>query len=470
MEILLIDDDPDVRSTLVSALATAGHELSVAADGNEGMRKLRAAAYDLVIADVHHPGPDGFTILQYVRSTAHQTDVVLMTCHGAVADAVAAMKQRATDYLVKPVTPDELVCRTNQIAERRAINARERAPAQQDTPIATSLIGASAEMSHVRSQIRAMGPSEASVLVTGESGTGKELVARALHDTSPRNAGPFVAINCAAFPEALLEAELFGHERGAFTGADHKREGRLRAAQKGTLFLDEIGEMNPRCQVKLLRVLQEREFSPLGTNAVFPLDVRIVSATNRPLKQLIEQGRFRGDLLYRIKVLSIALPPLRQREGDLALLTAHFLGKFASACVDLRLASDTWALLRQYPFPGNVRELEHAVEHAVVMARAERADEIRPAHLPSDITEATRRRFARGTDQFRKLPDAVHDFERRYLLEALSHCQGNRTRAAMLLGISRKNLWEKMRARGITDSDIDGNQSRPPKTGRTDPR
>lgn len=456
MRILLIDDDPTFRSTLSTALREHGHKLVVAADGNEGMRQLRAAAFELVIADVHHPGPDGFTILQYARKTSPQSDIVLMTRRAAVADAVAAIKQRAADYLVKPLAIEDMVARVARIADRRLLNSALRAPDPECAPVASRLVGASASMAHVRTQIRAMGNSTASVLITGESGTGKELVARALHENSPARNGPFVAINCAAFPETLLEAELFGYARGAFTGADRKREGRFSAAKGGTVFLDEVSEMQPACQAKLLRVLQEREFSPLGTNSIVALDVRVLSATNRSLKQLTCDRRFRSDLLYRIKVLDIKLPPLRERHGDLALLVAHFLRKFVGDGEALALASETWALLSEYSFPGNVRELEHALEHAVVLGRASGYFEIRPEHLPTEIPEATRATtLAEGTAPFCRLPDAMHAFERTYLLRALSRCAGNKTHAARLLGISRKNLWEKMRSRGISDADIE---------------
>jgi len=301
VDVLLIDDDPAIRLSLAAGLRKVGHAVTVASDGHEGMRKLRAGHFDAVVCDIRLPGPDGFTLLKYAREIDRHVEVVLMTGHGAVADAVAAIKQSASDYLEKPFAVDELATSLDMIAGRRELEQELRRRA--DEPGPHRLLGSSAVMAHVRAQIEAAAPSGAPVLLTGESGTGKELAARSLHERSPRADASFVAINCASFPDTLLEAELFGHARGAFTGAYQTREGRFAAAQGGTLFLDEISEMPPLTQAKLLRVLQERQFSPLGTNRMVPLDARIVSATNRPLARWVKARRFREDLFYRIKVL-----------------------------------------------------------------------------------------------------------------------------------------------------------------------
>jgi DNA-binding NtrC family response regulator len=291
--------------------------------------------------------------------------------------------------------------------------------------------------------------SDAPVLLTGESGTGKELAARALHERGSRRGRPFVAVNCAAFPDTLLEAELFGHERGAFTGAARRRDGRFKAAHGGTLLLDEVAEMSPHAQVKLLRVLQEGMVEPLGTNEAIAVDVRILSATHRNLKDAIATGRFREDLYYRLNVLALEIPPLRERRSDLPLLVQHFLAHLAPAGFPAPAISPrAWAALSHHPFPGNVRELAHAIEHAVVLARG---GEIDIQHLPADISgQSSTSDLAPGG--LRPLSVAMKEFEREYLQRAVALAGGKRQRAADLLGISRKTLWEKLRLHGIVDS------------------
>jgi two-component system response regulator HydG len=295
-------------------------------------------------------------------------------------------------------------------------------------------------------RLETVAPSDAPVLVTGESGTGKELVARSLHALSPRREKAFVAVNCAAFPETLLEAELFGHERGAFTGAVKKRDGRFKAADGGTLMLDEISEIPLPAQAKLLRVLQEGVFEPLGTNAPVSVDVRIVSASNKNLKQRVAEGKFREDLYYRLNVLDILLPPLRERRDDIPLLVEFFLKRSADGGASSTIAPRAWAALAEYPFPGNVRELEHAIQHAVVLARGK---EIDLEHLPRDIVGANAPAAGQGGAVLRPLAVAAREFEREYLLRALAACEGRKARAAELLGISRKNLWEKLKTHGL---------------------
>ena len=307
-------------------------------------------------------------------------------------------------------------------------------------------------MARLLGRIDTMATSDAPVLITGETGTGKELVARTLHRLSNRRDRPFMAVNCSAFPESLLEAELFGHERGAFTGAVRKRDGRFKAADGGTLLLDEIAEVPLAAQAKLLRVLEEGAIEPLGTNTSVPVDVRVISATHRNLAELIGQGRFREDLYYRINVLDVAIPALRDRQGDLALLCQHFLASFSAVVTDPpSISPRAWAALSRHPFPGNVRELAHAIEHAVVLARGAR--EIDLEHLPATLVGALPEA---GDDAGpRPLAVAIKEFERQYLLRTLHLAQGSRKHAAELLGISRKNLWQKLRAHGIAAADID---------------
>ncbi|MFN7134647.1 MAG: sigma-54 interaction domain-containing protein, partial [Myxococcales bacterium] len=303
-------------------------------------------------------------------------------------------------------------------------------------------------------RIEPIATSESAVLIIGESGTGKELVARSLHELGPRRERPFVAVNCAAFPETLLEAELFGHERGAFTGAVRKRDGRFKAADGGTLFLDEVAEMSPSSQAKLLRVLQEGTIEPLGTNAPIQVNVRILSATHRDLKKAMADGTFREDLFYRLNVIDVYVAPLRERRGDLPLLVEHFMqGLLPPRAPPPRISPAAWAALNEYPFPGNVRELQHAVEHALVLSRGA---EIRLEHLPASITGG-RQEYEDGTaaSSFLPLAVALREYEREYLLRALAAADGKKTRAAELLGISRKNLWEKLKGHGIVDSDFE---------------
>jgi DNA-binding NtrC family response regulator len=296
-------------------------------------------------------------------------------------------------------------------------------------------------------RIDTIAQSDAPVLITGESGTGKELVARTLHDRSPRRGKAFIAVNCAAFPETLLEAELFGHERGAFTGAVKRRDGRFKAADGGTLLLDEIAEVPLPAQAKLLRVLQEGTVEPLGTNESTRVDVRIISATHRNLRERIKEGRFREDLYYRLNVLDIEIPPLRERRGDMPLLLQYFLNKFTQPGKQPpAIAPRAWAVLSQYHFPGNVREFAHAIEHAVVLANG---GEIDVEHLPAGIAGAAEGSGNSAAGSLRSLNAALKEFEREYLLRALAQAGGKKMKAAEILGISRKNLWEKLRLHGI---------------------
>ena len=345
-----------------------------------------------------------------------------------------------------------MVIRIGGIAAKRELEQELReARAQLSGAADAAIVGSSPAMMRLLDRLVTVAESDAPVLVTGETGTGKELVARRIHARSPRASGPFVAINCASFPETLLEAELFGHERGAFTGAVKKREGRFKAADGGTLLLDEIAEMPLAAQAKLLRVLQDGVVEPLGTNAALRVDVRVVSATHRDLRRRATEGSFRGDLFYRLNVVNLHVPPLRERRGDLTLLVNHFLRCFlppGSSPPEISLPA--WQAISTYPFPGNVRELAHAVQHAVVLGRR---GTIEPEHLPDDITGAA----ATSTDEgaVQTLAVVVKRAEREHLLRALAVARGQRARAADLLGISRKNLWEKLRAHGISDSDVD---------------
>jgi two-component system response regulator AtoC len=455
LEILLVEDEPSLRTTVQEVLVAAGHKVTPAADGAQARALLTNRVYDAVITDIRLPKVDGMTLFRQVLEQRRGTEVILMTAYATVEEAVAALHDGAYHYLVKPFSRDELVLHVGRIAERRALHmelASARA-ALGGGGATVPIIGRSPAMLRVIERTQTLAQSDSPVLLLGESGTGKELVARTLHDLSPRGKGPFVAVNCAAFPDTLLEAELFGHERGAFTGAVKKRDGRFRAADGGTLLLDEVAELPPAAQAKLLRVLQEGAFEPLGTNTTVRVDVRIVSATHRNLKDLIAASRFREDLYYRLNVLDIVLPPLRERRADLPMLVQHFLRRLAEPGQHVpSISPRAWAALADYDFPGNVRELAHAVEHAVVLAGGR---EIDLEHLPRDIAGAAPPAGEPRPEAVRPLADAAQEFEREYLRRALTLTGGKRIQAAKLLGISRRNLWAKLRAHALNDAELD---------------
>ena len=455
LRILVVEDDADVRREVVRALREASHVVIEAADGASAIERVSATAFDVVVTDLRLPKADGRAVFRQVKATSPRTKVIMMTSFASVSNAVDALKEGVFDYLVKPFDVDELVIRVRRIEEKIALErALEDARAQLSAGKEAEIIGASPAMAKVLERISMVAASDAAVLVTGESGTGKELVARRIHARSPRAASAFVAVNCAAFPETLLEAELFGYERGAFTGAVKKREGRFQAANHGTLFLDEVGEMPLQAQAKLLRVLQDGVIEPLGTNQSVKVDVRIVSATNRDLKKAIAEGRFREDLFYRLHVIGLHVPALRDRPGDLPLLINYFFAKGGGAgakAPDISLRA--WQALTSYPFPGNVRELAHAVEHAAILSAGGTID---LEHLPDDIVRAAAAvRDPSEPASVGSLATVLKQAEREHLLKALAVAGGKRARAADLLGISRKNLWEKLRAHAISDSDLD---------------
>ncbi len=464
MKILLADDEPTIRLSVSDALEEAGHTLRTAKDGADAWEVLVDEHIDLLLTDIRMPRMDGITLFQRVRGEHPSVDVILMTAYGEIDDAVAAMKDGALDYLTKPFDVEELLVRIGRLEERRALESElEAARRELDNRDPSRLIvGDAPAMVRLLSVVETVADSEAPVLIMGESGTGKELVARTVHQLSPRRDGPFVAVNCAAFPETLLEAELFGHERGAFTGAHQAREGRFQAAAGGTLFLDEIAEIPLTAQAKLLRVLQDGIFEPLGTNRSVQADVRVVSATHRDLKERLADGRFREDLYYRLNVLDLHIPPLRDRRTDLPMLVEHFLHKYTRPGRQPPSVSPrAFAALTDYPFPGNVRELEHAIHRAVVLSRGE---PIEVSHLPEAVSGGqamTRNGEASASvhghspvasdDDLTSLQEAVKAFERTYLMRALEVAEGKKSKAAELLGISRKNLWEKLRSHQVPD-------------------
>jgi DNA-binding NtrC family response regulator len=461
-----VDDDAELRETLRDVLQDAGHMIAEASDGTRASALLIEKAFDVILCDVHLPGVNGLTLLRTARREAPLTDFILMTAFGDVTDAVAALKLGASDYLTKPFDIDELlhhICRIDSTRSMRRELTEARRALVLRSPT-NRLVGHSPQMMKIQARIEMIAPSEAFTLIMGESGTGKELVARLLHERSPRATKPFVAVNCAAFPETLIEAELFGFERGAFTGAVKRRDGRFRAADGGTLFLDEIAELPLPAQAKLLRVLQDGTVEPLGTDSSVKVDVRVVSATHRNLREYVARGLFREDLFYRINVLDVNLPPLREREGDLPVLIQFFLDGFAKAdgaggSVVPVLSADAYAALTAYRFPGNVRELGHAIEHAVVLAGG---GEITLDHLPAAVAEAApagvvgpvspQSASGSGLPEVGPLVAAVREFEKGHLRRALAATGGKRVKTAELLGISRKSLWEKLRMHELEEA------------------
>ena len=459
LRLLVAEDETDLRDSLADALRAAGHEVQLANDGTEAVAMAANQHFDALISDINMPNMGGLEVLERMKATASNTPIILMTAFGGVSQAVAALKEGAFDYLTKPLDVDELLVRLERLTVQTALKHElEKArSALAGFQTQTMMIGNSPGIRRVLEMLTTVAPSVAPVLVTGESGTGKELVAKMLHERSERRSGPFVTVNCGALAENLIEAELFGHERGAFTGADRKRDGRFKAADGGTLFLDEIGELPLSSQAKLLRVLQEGTFEPLGSNTSVTVDVRIVSATHRNLRARVDQGLFREDLYYRINVIELALPPLRERKGDFPALVQHFLARFAPKGANPRLSPEAWTLLEQHEFRGNIRELSHALQHAVILSGGE---EIHPSHLPSTISGGPVALPARAVEapaavaspsEPKPLSAAMKEYEREYLMRTLTRTKGRRSEAAALLGISRKTLWEKLKSYGVDE-------------------
>jgi len=437
--ILVVDDEVNARTALTELLHDEGYTVDAAADGFKALGKMADFAPDLVLTDLKMPGMDGIQLLGKIRESDPELPVVMMTAFGEVETAVGAMRAGARDYLSKPVNVGEL-----QVVVAREMSARKlRAEAGllrerlAEKYSFNNIVGSSAPMQEVFKTVAQIASSRASVLITGESGTGKELIAAAIHERSPRASGPFVKLHCAALAESLLESELFGHERGSFTGATGRRDGRFQQANHGTLFLDEIGEISPALQVKLLRFLQEREFERVGGNETITVDVRIIAATNRDLRQMVADGKFREDLFYRLNVIALEMPTLRARPSDVPLLAGHFLRKYAEENgKDIQsFSGEALERLAGYRWPGNVRELENVVERAVVMAQAA---QITPAELPPNLAPVRERTGV-------QIPGATMDEIERYAItKTLESTGGSTSRAADILGISVRKIQYKL--------------------------
>ena len=454
--LLLIDDEPRVRTSLKMVLEPL-YDIAQASDGPEGLDIFRKEDPDLVLLDIVLPGTDGLAVLQMLRTERKSTPVIMLTGTKSVKTAVDAMKLGAADYLSKPFDVDEL-----RIVIDRALNSSELE--QEVTQLRAqvvkryafhNLIGKSQGMQEIYAKIEQVADSRTTVLITGESGTGKELVAKALHYNSSRRERPFVALNCAALPETLIESELFGHEKGSFTDATARRVGQFELANTGTLFLDEIGDLSPITQAKLLRVIQEREFTRIGGVQPIKVDVRIVAATNKNLDDLVRKGLFREDLYYRINVISLYLPPLRERPEDIPLIANHFLEKRLEEAQrpPIEFGKEALELLTRYPWPGNVRELENFIEQAFIWSQ--HATEITPEHLPTSMKSTSRSPSLRDDTLAGRmsLEKAVMEFEREIILDALKRTNYVQTHAANLLGISRRMLKYRMDTLGIGRPD-----------------
>jgi DNA-binding NtrC family response regulator len=438
--VLVVDDDTDARVALAELLKLHGFVVDTARDGFKALHKLRALAPDVLLTDLVMPGMDGVELVRRAREVDPDSVAVVLTAFGAIDSALSAMRAGAADYIMKPFRVDEFVRITGPaLARRRLRRELSHVPgARLATQGDGEIVGTSPAVASLLATVMQVAESRASVLITGESGTGKELVARAIHRHSRRAGGPFVDLHCAALAETLLESELFGHERGAFTGAVNRREGRFRQADGGTLFFDEIGEIPPATQIKLLRVLQEREFERVGGNETLKVDVRVVAATNRDLRERVRAGFFREDLFYRINVVSIEVPPLRARMDDVPLLAAHFLARSAAEN-DRSITGFTAAAMERLlacSWPGNVRQLANAVERAVVVCRG---SEIDVGDLPVEVTDGAQRAAP-------VVPGAsMAEVERHAILSTLAHVEGSTTRAARILGISVRTIQNRLR-------------------------
>ena len=438
--VLVVDDEPSNLASIEKIFQKDGMRVLTADSARTALELLRNHRVEVVLTDLMMPAVSGLELLKAIKQMAPDVEVVMMTAYGTVETAVQAMREGAYDFVEKPLKRVTIVKSVRKAAERRSLTLENR-ELKQEIKVLTGreIVGSSPALRRVLDIATQAAPSSATVLILGESGTGKELLARYIHQRSGRAGAPFVAVNCSAIPETILEGELFGHEKGSFTGAIAKRDGRFAKAAGGTLFLDEIGELSPSVQVKLLRVLQEGEYEPVGGDTV-KADVRIVAATNKDLQVEMAAGRFREDLFYRLNVIALTSPPLRTRREDIPLLLDHFLGVYCkkNSRARLEVARETLQLLNDYPWPGNVRELENVIERAVVLCKGNR---LGPEDLPDVIRDAEPSEpslisFSVGT--------ALDEVERRLIRETLRHAKGDKSVAAQLLGISTRTIYRKL--------------------------
>ncbi|MDX2118851.1 MAG: sigma-54 dependent transcriptional regulator [Planctomycetota bacterium] len=472
--ILIVDDDPIVAESIADFLTHEGHQTATAFNAAEALSALNKAAelstgsgsFDVVITDLAMPGGDGISLLRDMQKKHKGVAVIVLTGYGTIESAVDALRHGACDYLTKPVVDSELrLSLERALRQRELLRENSVLRGQLDERYGLdNIVGSDHRMRKLYDLIEAVAPSRTTVLMTGESGTGKSLIAHAIHLRSPRRDKPYVELSCGSIPETLLESELFGHVKGAFTGAHADKVGRFMAAHGGTLFLDEINSASPAMQLKLLRVLQERKFEPVGSSQTVEVDVRVVLASNQPLEALVAAGQFRQDLYYRINVVKIELPPLRERVSDIPILAAHFLEKHAKSLGKAIVGFTPAAVdaLRRYPFPGNVRELQNVIERAAVLSRRPTIDvDDLPAHVTGEssggMLAVPGQRVAPAEDSEEWTPmsleDALREPERRILLHALKANNWNRQKTAEQLGINRTTLYKKLKALGLDPGD-----------------
>jgi DNA-binding NtrC family response regulator len=449
MKILVVDDEMGIVETLDVLFRGAGYEVETALGGRAGLEAVDRVKPDLVVSDIRMPGVTGTELLEHIRKTDPDLPVILMTAQASLQSAVKAVNEGAYYYLQKPFSNDELLAICARALESRELKVENRTLKKElvkrgggagETPI-----GKARSFSEALKFAKTVAPTDSTVLITGESGTGKEVLAKYMHQLSDRSQGPFLSINCGALPESLLESELFGHVKGSFTGAVKDRDGLLVAAEGGTFFLDEVGEMSPQTQVKLLRALQEREVIPVGSSQSIPVNVRIIAATNRDLEEQIRKGEFRSDLYYRLNVIALHLPPLRERKDDIPILAHHFLEKMAEDGEAPRTLSDeALEALNRYAWPGNVRELENALERAVVLSA--RDSVIPPSALPERVREEPKERLINEAPPENPSMEII---ERAYIEWVLKAEGGNKSRAADVLGIDPSTLYRKIARYGL---------------------
>jgi two-component system nitrogen regulation response regulator NtrX len=438
--ILIVDDEQGIRRSLAGLLADESYETVIASDGDAALAAVREQVPDLVLLDIAMPGRDGLAVLEEMRQAWPRLPVIMMSGHGTIETAVRATQLGAFDFIEKPLSAEKLLLTLRHALERASLE-RENRELRAKSIRAHEILGSSPPIQRVKEQIQVAGPTNGWVLITGENGTGKEMVAKQLHVHSKRASGPFVEVNCAAIPEELIESELFGHEKGAFTGAIAQKRGRFELAHGGTIFLDEIGDMSLRTQAKILRILQEHEFERVGGTETLSVDVRVIAATNKSLEKEIQDGRFREDLYYRLNVIPFHVPPLRERREDIPVLVKAFAEEFCveSGARPKVVTGRAMALLQAYNWPGNVRELRNLIERLVLMTPGPR---IRAQDLPEELRSGTRPTEMAGAT----LDDARHEFERRFLLARLEENGWNVSRTAEAIGLARESLSRKMRS------------------------
>ena len=450
-EILVVDDERNIRGSLEGILRDEGYRVHAVATGEEFLRQVVQTPPDLVILDVWLPGMDGIAALEEVKRLHPELPVIMMSGHGTVETAVKATKLGAYDFIEKPLSLEKTVLAVRNALDRQRLE-QENLALRQTLEERYEIVGESPAIQTLRAQIQSAAPSHGRVLIRGESGTGKELIARAIHRQSLRADKPFVEVNCAAIPDELIESELFGHEKGAFTGATNKRRGKFEVADGGTIFLDEVGDMSLKTQAKVLRVLQEQTFERVGGTETLTVDVRVIAASNKPLEEEIQEGNFREDLFYRLNVIPFEVPPLRDRKEDIPLLAVHFLRQFSREYgkPERALSAEALDLLVQYPWPGNVRELRNVMERMVIMVPQ---DTIRASDLALSLRFRTGAAAEAPTEPALEwdgtLREARERFEREFILRRLGETHWNITRAAERLGLERSNLHRKIKAYGI---------------------